>query len=110
MVSGADDAGHDNGVDEGARGLGAGHLEDQGEGGDGGATCGKARGVVGQVQADEEHGEDVEEEDAPEHVLDHARDVLGGVLGLSCGDGDGFGAAVWKRGLASWSRGQGGGS
>ena len=94
MIAGADDAGHDDGVDERARGLGADHLEDQGEGGHSGGFGGEAWVVVGDVQADEEHGEDIEEENTPKYILDHAWEVLGGILGLSCSDRDGFSATV----------------
>jgi hypothetical protein len=39
-------------------------------------------------------GNKLEYEDPPEHIEDDFRNSPRWVLGLSCGDGDGFGAAV----------------
>lgn len=50
------------------------------------------------VQSDDQDGEDVEDEDAPEDVADHARESLRWVLRFSSCDGDRFRAAVCERG------------
>ena len=78
------DAGLDDGDDEG-RGRGAG-------GGFSGED--EAFGVVGDEGADEEDGEDVEDDDAPEGQLDGAGDDFARVLGFADGDADEFGAEV----------------
>lgn len=98
VVARAEDGGHDHGVDERAGDLGADHLEHEGEGRGGGVLSGEAGGGVGDVEADKEDGDDVEEEDAPEDVLDHAGDVLVRGRCLAGGDGDGFRAAVGEGG------------
>lgn len=95
MVARTEDGGHDHGVDEGAGDVGADHLEDEREGRGGGVFVGEVGGRVGDVKADEEDGDDVEEEDTPEDVLDYAGDVLVRIGGLTGCDGDGFSAAIW---------------
>ena len=77
-------------------------LEDDGEGAGFGVAFGEARVGVRHVQADDEDGEDVEDDDAPEDVADDAREVAGGIPRFAGCDGDGFGcAAVQRKGLVS---------
>jgi hypothetical protein len=54
VVSGGEDAGDYDGVDEGSCNLGAGHLEDDGEGGGVAIFGGEAGVVVWNVQPDDE--------------------------------------------------------
>lgn len=98
VVARAEDRGHDHGVNKRACDLGADHLEHEGEGRGGGFLGGEAGGGVGDVQADEEDGDDVEEEDTPEDVLDHAGDVLVWRGCLAGSDGNGFRSAVGEGG------------
>lgn len=58
VVAGGEHAGEDDGVDDAAGGLGAGHLEDDGEGRGAGVFLVEVRVVVGYVEADDEDGED----------------------------------------------------
>lgn len=58
VVARGEHAGEDDGVDDAAGGLGAGHLEDDGEGRGAGVFLVEVWVVVGYVKADEEDGED----------------------------------------------------
>lgn len=97
MVAGGDYAREDDGVDEGARDLGPGHCECDGEGRGVRGLCVEIGVVVGDVEADHKRGQDVEEQDPPEDVLDDPRQHAGRVSSLARRDGDGLGAAVGER-------------
>lgn len=58
VVARGEHAGENNGVDDAAGSLGACHLEDDGEGGSARVLFVEVRVVVGDVEADEEDGED----------------------------------------------------
>lgn len=63
VVTGRQDTGQDDGIDDAAGSLGAGHLENNGKG-RGARGLGVETGVVvGDVEADEEHGEDTKNVD-----------------------------------------------
>lgn len=98
VVACAENGGHDHSIDERARDLGPNHLEDDGKGRGSRVLGGEAGGGVGDVEPDEEDGDDVEEEDAPEDVFDDAGDVLVRGRRLAGRDGDGFRAAVGEGG------------
>ena len=58
----------------------------------------KIRIIVRDIETNQEYGEDIKEENPPEYVSDDTGQVLGGVFGLAGCYGDGFCAAVGKRG------------
>ena len=100
-VCGAEDEDEDAGVYEAGQGVDArlDYGDDEGGGGGtGGGFCGedKAFGVVGNERTDEEDGEDVEDDDAPEGQFDGTGDDFARVLGLADRDADEFGAEVGK--------------
>lgn len=97
VVGGRDDAGQDDGVDEAARDVAASFGENDGEGAGAGVLLAQVGIVVRHVEADQQDGQDVEEQDAPEDVAHDPRQVLGRVFGLSGGHGDGFGSSVRER-------------
>lgn len=94
VISGREHTRENDGVDDASCRLCARHLEDDGEGGCVGLLGVEVRVRVGDVEADEEDGEDVEEEDTPEDVLDDLGHGACGVLGFTGGDGDGLGSSV----------------
>lgn len=94
VVAGRDDAREDDGVDEGAGDLGPGHGEGDGERRGVRGLCVEAWVVVGDVEADHQRRQDVEEQDAPEDVLDDPRQHTRRVARLARRDGDGLGPAV----------------
>jgi hypothetical protein len=61
VVAGRDDTGHDYCIDEASGSFGACHLEDDGKGRGRSFLGGKALGVVGDVEANQEDREDVKE-------------------------------------------------
>jgi hypothetical protein len=94
VVPSRNDRSENHGVNKGASCFCAGHLKHEGEWRGGGFLGREAGGVVGDVEADKEDREDVEEEDAPEYILYYAGEVFGGVLCFAGCDGYGFCAAV----------------
>lgn len=94
MVGCGDDAGHEDCVDEAACDGTSGLCENDCEWAGSGVSVGETGVVVRHVQADDDDGYDVEEDDPPEDVADHTGKILGWVLGLSGCDSNGFSAAA----------------
>ena len=86
---------HDNSVNETPRRIRPGHLEHEREWRRPCVFVVETVGRVRDVEAEDEHGEDVEEQDAPEYVADYFWEGFGGGDGFAGGDGDGFGSSVW---------------
>ncbi|RUP44204.1 LOW QUALITY PROTEIN: hypothetical protein BC936DRAFT_149792 [Jimgerdemannia flammicorona] len=85
-VACGEDGGDDDGVHDVRGGLETGLEEDEGERRDGDGIDGgieEVRVVVGDYQADDKDGKDVEEEDAPEDLLDRCRHILSRILRFS---------------------------
>lgn len=97
-----DDGDEDDDVHEGIEALEPGVLADEDKGG--GIHVGvrvgaeQVRVVRGDEQADKEEAEDVEEGDAPKHLLDGARERFDGVGGLGGCEADELGAGKGKGG------------
>ena len=96
MISGADNAGHDHGIDKTSCSLGTCHLEDDGERG----GCRRFGGEIGvgiwDVETDKKDGKDIEDHNAPEDVLDDTGKILRGVLGLSCRDSNTLSSTIYS--------------
>lgn len=97
MVTGGDDACHDNCVNEGASHRTSSHHEDDGERRCVAILLRQALVGVRYVQSDYEDREDVEDQNPPEDVPDNPRKNLRRVFSLSCRNGDGLCATVGKR-------------
>lgn len=97
MVACGDDTGHDDGVDEAARHSAAGLLEDDGEGTGAGILAVETGIGVGHVQADHEDRKDVKHQNPPEDIAHNTGEILGRILGLSGGDGNGLGTSAAVR-------------
>ena len=94
MVRCGDDAGHEYCIDEATCDGTSGLNEDYREWAGSGVSVRETGVVVRHIQADDDDGYDVEEDDAPEDVADHTGKILGWVFGLSGCDSNGFGAAA----------------
>lgn len=70
MVSGGNNRGHNHRVNETASNITADLLEDDREWTRPGVTIGQAGVVIRHVQADDDDGDEVEENNSPEHVAD----------------------------------------
>ena len=62
------------------------------------AIAGVQRAVRRDDQADQEQVDNVEDEDTPDNLLRSPGDLLGGVLGLSCGKADELGTGIGEGG------------
>lgn len=98
MVPRRKDRSHDHSIDKAPRDIRPDHLKHQRERRGRRVLGRQVWGGVGDIEADEEDGDDVEEEDAPEDVFDDAGDVFVRGGRLAGGDGDGFCAAVGEGG------------
>lgn len=88
MVACAENTGQDDSVDEATSSFRTRHLEDDGE-----RRCRRGSGVeswtvVRYVEANEDDGDNVEEQNAPEDVLHDSWEVLCRVLRLTGRDGN----------------------
>ena len=68
MVSGGNDRGHNHCIDEAAGNITADLLEDDREWARPGVTIGQAGIIIRHVQTDDDNGDEVEENNSPEHV------------------------------------------
>jgi hypothetical protein len=98
VVTRGEDGGHDHSIYEAPRDIRPHHLKHQRKRRSRRVLCRQARGGIRDIQTDDEDGDDVEEEDAPEDVFDDAGDVFVRGRRLAGGDGDGFCAAVGEGG------------
>jgi len=94
MIARRDDTRHNDCVDETSCNFASSHREDDRKGRRAAVFGRQTFIVVGHVQANDKNRQDVEDQDPPEYIAHYARKRLGRVLGLSCCDGDTFGAAV----------------
>ena len=94
MVGCGDDAGHEHCVYEAACDGTSGLCEDDCEWTGSGVSVGETGVVVWHIQADDDDGHNVEENNAPEDIANHTGKILGWVLGLSGCDSNGFSAAA----------------
>ena len=95
-----DDGDGDDGVEDGRETLDAGHGDGKHEGRSLGVGAGRAEknvGAGGDDEAEDEKVDDIEEEDAPEHLSCRSGNVALGVRSLSSSETGHFGTSVGKR-------------
>ena len=94
MIASTEYTGEDDCIDEAAGCFGSSHLEDDGERRGSSRPIVETRTVVRNVEAYQDHRNDIEEQNSPENILHHSWQVLGRVLGFASCDRDGFSPAI----------------
>lgn len=94
MISRRNDTGHNNCVDETACDLAANLLENKGEGTGLGVSRGKIRIIVWDIESNYEDGKHVEDENTPEDIADHTREISSRVASFTGCDSDGFSSST----------------
>ncbi len=100
-VADGEDGDHDDDVHDGVEACDSGVVDGDDKGGGFGVRrelADEAGVGVGNQKADEGEGDDVEEADTPEDLLDRCGEGLAGVGGFGCGKTDEFGAGKGKGG------------